>query len=259
MATVWQYLLHPSIGQVNALLAWRHRGPNWLGSSAWVLPEPGADRRLAVVGFNMVLFRPGCRASRAISMPPPRWTARPRPAAASRSSPGPARADHALRRHHSQRQRGEGVRDRQDAHEGGPNRERGPPFLGSTRGLRLSARRLRLGHDGGLPPRPRRAHAAPAPGARPEGPLLMRAARLSSRKLSPARPSCACRCWESGAFVMLAPYPLMLSVAAKGQARSSPPRSRSGRASSISSRISPRPSPACPWAGCSSTASSSAA
>jgi len=53
MATVWQYLLHPTLGPVNAILGMIGiTGPNWLGSSDTVL----------TVGFNMVLFLAGLTA-----------------------------------------------------------------------------------------------------------------------------------------------------------------------------------------------------
>ncbi|WP_286202042.1 sugar ABC transporter permease, partial [Ochrobactrum sp. SFR4] len=46
MATVWQYLLHPTMGPVNAMLGLLGvDGPNWLGSSSTVLPS------LAMIGI----------------------------------------------------------------------------------------------------------------------------------------------------------------------------------------------------------------
>jgi multiple sugar transport system permease protein len=63
MATAWQYLLHPGIGPVNAVL--RGLGmatPNWLGSSDWVLVSLGIIGVWENVGFNLVLFLAGLTA-----------------------------------------------------------------------------------------------------------------------------------------------------------------------------------------------------
>jgi multiple sugar transport system permease protein len=63
MATAWQYLLHPTIGPVNnALRAIGIAGPNWLGSSDWVLTSLGAIAIWENVGFNMVLILAGLTA-----------------------------------------------------------------------------------------------------------------------------------------------------------------------------------------------------
>jgi multiple sugar transport system permease protein len=63
MATVWQYMLHPSIGPVNMLLAvFGITGPNWLGSSSTVLPSLAIIGIWQSVGFNMVLFLAGLTA-----------------------------------------------------------------------------------------------------------------------------------------------------------------------------------------------------
>lgn len=63
MATVWQYLLHPSIGPVNALLGLLGiAGPNWLGSSDTVLLSLALIGVWQSVGFNMVLFLAGLTA-----------------------------------------------------------------------------------------------------------------------------------------------------------------------------------------------------
>lgn len=63
MATVWQYMLHPSIGPVNMLLAFFGiAGPNWLGSSSTVLPSLAIIGIWQSVGFNMVLFLAGLTA-----------------------------------------------------------------------------------------------------------------------------------------------------------------------------------------------------
>ncbi|WP_062211800.1 carbohydrate ABC transporter permease [Aureimonas sp. AU12] len=63
MATVWQYLLHPTIGPVNAMLAMVGiAGPNWLGSSDTVLLSLALIGVWQSVGFNMVLFLAGLTA-----------------------------------------------------------------------------------------------------------------------------------------------------------------------------------------------------
>ncbi len=63
MATAWQYLLHPTIGPVNAIL--RDLGlatPNWLGSSEWALISIGLISIWENAGFNMVLIMAGLTA-----------------------------------------------------------------------------------------------------------------------------------------------------------------------------------------------------
>ncbi len=63
MATVWQYLMHPTIGPLNLLL--RAAGlpsVNWLGSSDNVLPALALIGIWQAVGFNMVLFLAGLTA-----------------------------------------------------------------------------------------------------------------------------------------------------------------------------------------------------
>ncbi|ATU93949.1 ABC transporter permease [Phyllobacterium zundukense] len=63
MATVFQYLLHPTIGPVNAILsAVGISGPNWLGSSHTVLISLTIIGIWQSVGFNMVLFLAGLTA-----------------------------------------------------------------------------------------------------------------------------------------------------------------------------------------------------
>ncbi|TCR81478.1 sugar ABC transporter permease [Rhizobium sp. BK376] len=63
MATVWQYLFHPTIGPINAMLALVGiPGPNWLGSSATVLYSLSIIGIWQSVGFNMVLFLAGLTA-----------------------------------------------------------------------------------------------------------------------------------------------------------------------------------------------------
>ncbi|GAB1584397.1 sugar ABC transporter permease [Phyllobacterium phragmitis] len=63
MATVFQYLLHPTIGPVNAILSMLGiAGPNWLGSSSTVLISLAIIGIWQSVGFNMVLFLAGLTA-----------------------------------------------------------------------------------------------------------------------------------------------------------------------------------------------------
>ncbi|WP_420963544.1 carbohydrate ABC transporter permease [Brucella sp. IR073] len=63
MATVWQYLFHPTIGPINALLALAGiAGPNWLGSSGTVLYSLSIIGIWQSAGFNMVLFLAGLTA-----------------------------------------------------------------------------------------------------------------------------------------------------------------------------------------------------
>jgi multiple sugar transport system permease protein len=63
MATVWQYLFHPTIGPINALLALVDiPGPNWLGASGTVLYSLSIIGVWQSVGFNMVLFLAGLTA-----------------------------------------------------------------------------------------------------------------------------------------------------------------------------------------------------
>ncbi|MDI7864846.1 sugar ABC transporter permease [Rhizobiaceae bacterium n13] len=63
MATVWQYLFHPTIGPINALLALVGlEGPNWLGASGTVLYSLSIIGIWQSVGFNLVLFLAGLTA-----------------------------------------------------------------------------------------------------------------------------------------------------------------------------------------------------
>ncbi len=63
MATVWQYLFHPTIGPVNALLAMIGiDGPNWLGASSTVMISLSIIGIWQATGFNMVLFLAGLSA-----------------------------------------------------------------------------------------------------------------------------------------------------------------------------------------------------
>jgi multiple sugar transport system permease protein len=63
MATAWQYLLHPTIGPVNAALRMLGiAGPNWLGSSDWVLVSLAFISIWENAGFNLVLILAGLTA-----------------------------------------------------------------------------------------------------------------------------------------------------------------------------------------------------
>jgi multiple sugar transport system permease protein len=63
MAAAWQYLLHPTIGPVNAVLrALGIAGPAWLSSSDTVLLSLAFIGVWEAVGFNMVLFMAGLTA-----------------------------------------------------------------------------------------------------------------------------------------------------------------------------------------------------
>jgi multiple sugar transport system permease protein len=63
MATVWQYLFHPTIGPVNAMLAYLGLpGPNWLGATSTVLYSLSIIGIWQSVGFNLVLFLAGLTA-----------------------------------------------------------------------------------------------------------------------------------------------------------------------------------------------------
>ncbi|SIQ93576.1 carbohydrate ABC transporter membrane protein 1, CUT1 family [Rhizobium sp. RU35A] len=63
MATVWQYLFHPSIGPINAGLRMIGlAGPNWLGASDMVLYSLAIIGIWQSAGFNMVLFLAGLTA-----------------------------------------------------------------------------------------------------------------------------------------------------------------------------------------------------
>jgi len=63
MAASWQYLLHPTIGPVNAMLrAVGIAGPAWLSSSDTVLLSLAAIGIWESIGFNMVLFMAGLTA-----------------------------------------------------------------------------------------------------------------------------------------------------------------------------------------------------
>lgn len=63
MATVWQYLLHPTIGPIDqALRVLGLPGPNWLGSGSTVLISLAMIGVWQSVGYNMVLFLAGLTA-----------------------------------------------------------------------------------------------------------------------------------------------------------------------------------------------------
>ncbi|WP_321377358.1 sugar ABC transporter permease [Rhizobium sp.] len=63
MATVWQYMLHPTMGPINIMLSMVGiQGPNWLGASSTVLYSLSIIGVWQSVGFNMVLFLAGLTA-----------------------------------------------------------------------------------------------------------------------------------------------------------------------------------------------------
>lgn len=63
MASAWQYLLHPTIGPLNALLRMVGvSGPEWLSGSSTVLLSLSAIGIWENIGFNMVLFLAGLTA-----------------------------------------------------------------------------------------------------------------------------------------------------------------------------------------------------
>ncbi|SSC67938.1 carbohydrate ABC transporter permease [Ciceribacter selenitireducens] len=63
MATVWQYLFHPTIGPINTALALIGiDGPNWLGASSTVMTSLSIIGIWQATGFNMVLFLAGLSA-----------------------------------------------------------------------------------------------------------------------------------------------------------------------------------------------------
>lgn len=63
MASVWQYLMHPSFGPINLLLRlFGLPGVNWLGTSDNVLMALAVIGVWQGVGFNMVLFLAGLTA-----------------------------------------------------------------------------------------------------------------------------------------------------------------------------------------------------
>ncbi len=60
MASVWQYLMHPSFGPINLFLnIFGIASINWLGSSDNVLPALAIIGIWQAIGFNMVLFLAG--------------------------------------------------------------------------------------------------------------------------------------------------------------------------------------------------------
>jgi len=63
MASAWQYLLHPTIGPLNALLRQAGvAGPEWLSSSEWVMWSLAGIGIWENIGFNLVLFLAGLTA-----------------------------------------------------------------------------------------------------------------------------------------------------------------------------------------------------
>jgi multiple sugar transport system permease protein len=63
MATVWQFLLHPSIGPVNAAIKWMGFEPvSFLSNPSLLIPTMAMIGVWQVLGFNMVLFLAGLTA-----------------------------------------------------------------------------------------------------------------------------------------------------------------------------------------------------
>ncbi|WP_062226988.1 carbohydrate ABC transporter permease [Aureimonas frigidaquae] len=63
MATVWQFLLHPSLGPVNAAITWLGFDPVYfLSNPALLIPTLALMGIWQVLGFNMVLFLAGLTA-----------------------------------------------------------------------------------------------------------------------------------------------------------------------------------------------------
>lgn len=63
MATVWQFLLHPSLGPVNALLKWLGFGPiAFLSEPSTALATLAVIGIWQLLGFNMILFLAGLTA-----------------------------------------------------------------------------------------------------------------------------------------------------------------------------------------------------
>ncbi|WP_045393058.1 carbohydrate ABC transporter permease [Falsirhodobacter sp. alg1] len=63
MATVWQFLLHPSLGPVNAAIKWFGFDPvSFLGNPALLIPTMALIGVWQILGFNMVLFLAGLTA-----------------------------------------------------------------------------------------------------------------------------------------------------------------------------------------------------
>ncbi|MDO5656786.1 MAG: sugar ABC transporter permease [Paracoccus sp. (in: a-proteobacteria)] len=60
MATVWQFVLHPSLGPVNAAIRWLGMEPvSFLGNPALLIPTLAMIGVWQVLGFNMVLYLAG--------------------------------------------------------------------------------------------------------------------------------------------------------------------------------------------------------
>lgn len=63
MATVWQFLLHPQLGPVNAMLRFLHLPTvAFLSEPGWALPTLAVIGIWQLIGFNMVLFLAGLSA-----------------------------------------------------------------------------------------------------------------------------------------------------------------------------------------------------
>ncbi|MDO5528140.1 MAG: sugar ABC transporter permease [Paracoccus sp. (in: a-proteobacteria)] len=60
MATVWQFVLHPSLGPVNAAIRWLGMEPvSFLGNPSLLIPTLAMIGVWQVLGFNMVLYLAG--------------------------------------------------------------------------------------------------------------------------------------------------------------------------------------------------------
>ncbi|OCX63792.1 ABC transporter permease [Thioclava sp. SK-1] len=63
MATVWQFLLHPTLGPVNAVISFFGAAPvSFLGNPSLLIPTLAMIGIWQVIGFNMVLFLAGLTA-----------------------------------------------------------------------------------------------------------------------------------------------------------------------------------------------------
>lgn len=63
MATVWQFLLHPSLGPVNAAIKWLGFEPvAFLSNPVLLIPTMALMGVWQILGFNMVLFLAGLTA-----------------------------------------------------------------------------------------------------------------------------------------------------------------------------------------------------
>lgn len=63
MATVWQFLLHPTLGPVNSFITWLGFDPvSFLGTPSLLIPTMALIGVWQILGFNMVLFLAGLTA-----------------------------------------------------------------------------------------------------------------------------------------------------------------------------------------------------